>query len=99
MKKELLDKEVICIYDTRAIQKFIFSNNNNIDIIGAGNIVSDVLPEALNYALENNKGMPLGRDEYCMSEMEDPDNVPYFDDQKIRAQVVTIGGRQCFYAV
>ena len=42
MKKELLDKEVICIYDTRAIQKFIFSNNNNIDIIGAGNIVSDV---------------------------------------------------------
>ena len=96
MKKELLDKEVICIYDTRAIQKFIFSNNNNIDIIGAGNIVSDVLPEALNYALENNKGMPLGRDEYCMSEMEDPDNVPYFDDQKIRAQVVTIGGGNAF---
>ena len=76
MKKELLDKEVICIYDTRAIQKFIFSNNYNIDIIGAGNIVSDVLQEALRYAIENNQGMPLGRDEYCMSEMEDLDTVP-----------------------
>ena len=33
MKKELLDKEVICIYDTRAIQKFIFSNNYDVRVI------------------------------------------------------------------
>ena len=100
MKKELYDKPVLCIYDIRAIQKFIFRNTRNIDILGAEDVIVEILHEALLYALRNND-LHLKESEFCMDEFgpdenDDQDYVPYFTDSHILAQVITIGGGNAF---
>lgn len=98
MKPELLDKQVICIYDIRAIQKYIFGSVNNIDILGSGYLLDNIQREALFYALKNN---PFGLmdEEYSMQKLDNPeelDSIPYFSDEKIKAQVITISGGNAF---
>mgnify|MGYP000626992205 CR=1 FL=1 len=39
MKAELLDKEVLAMYDVRGIQSYIFKSNVAKEIIGASKIV------------------------------------------------------------
>lgn len=95
MKKELLDKPVVCIYDIRAIQKYIFNNTVNLDIMGASVVIIRILKDALLYALKNNS-MKLQDDEFCLQELEDPDHIPYFTDERIKAQIITIGGGNAF---
>ena len=43
MKKELLDKEVLAMYDVRGIQSYIFKSNKAKEIIGASVLVADVI--------------------------------------------------------
>lgn len=95
MRKELLDIPVVCAYDIRAIQKYIFGNTSNLDIMGAGMLIIRILKDALLYALKNNS-MNLQEDEFCLQELENPDYIPYFTDDRIKAQVITIGGGNAF---
>ncbi len=90
MKNNLLDKEVICAYDIRAIQNYIFESSNNQDIIGAGYVIHTILQNAISYAM----GKILNPNEYCI-ECES-DNVPYFQDENIKAQVMEMGAGNAF---
>lgn len=96
MKSSLLDKEVLCAYDIRAIQKYIFQSNNNRDIIGASYILSTILYEAISYAM----GQTLNSSEYSIYSVDikgpDIDYVPYFDDRNVKAQVIEIGAGNAF---
>ena len=97
MKSSLLDKEVLCAYDIRAIQKYKFRSSNNRDIIGS-ELILKILTNALSYALN----MTLNSDEYSIFSMDIPDSVPhindvpYFYNDNIKAQVVDIGAGNAF---
>ncbi|MBQ7577937.1 MAG: hypothetical protein IJT21_06710 [Synergistaceae bacterium] len=90
MKNNLLDKEVLCAYDIRAIQKYIFESSNNRDIIGSGYVISTILQNAISYAMKQ----ILNPNEYCIE--CDSDDVPYFQDNNIKAQVLEIVAGNAF---
>ena len=52
MKKELLDKEVMVLYDIRDIQKYIFNTNKVRDIIGASLLVENLLERGITECLK-----------------------------------------------
>lgn len=83
------------MYDIRQIQKFIFSSDKNVDILGSNGIIGDVLDRALAYALEHN-ATPLQKDEYSLVPPCKQEKVPYFHDEKIQVQVISIGGGNAF---
>lgn len=95
MKKELLDKEVLCAYDIRQIQKFIFRIDKDIDVFGANVIMLNILSRAIEYSLENSKS-PLKKEQYSIVLPYAEDKIPYFNDDKIMAQIISIGGGNAF---
>ena len=95
MKQELLDKEVLCIYDIRAIQNFIFKSTRNTDILGGDRIVKTILQEALKSAL-GDKSLGLKDDEYSLEEWGNAEYMPYFDDERVKAQIITVAGGNAF---
>ena len=92
MKSNLLDKEVLCVYDIRAIQKYLFQSNNNRDIIGSSYIILTILDDAISYALKQ----ILHSNEYSLDFNTNPDDVPYFYDDNIKAQVIEICAGNAF---
>ena len=47
MREELLEKEVLVMYDIREIQNFIFRTNKVKDIVGASRLVDGILEKGL----------------------------------------------------
>ncbi len=87
MDNHLLDKEVLCILDTRQIQRFIFHSNSMRDAIGGGLLVSHILPDAILNALSTLEP-GLGPDEYDLN--TDPDaEIPYFTGKHVQFQLMT----------
>lgn len=87
MDKKLLSKEVLCIFDTRQIQRYIFRSNSYYDILGASDLINDIMLESIKFALEN-IDEPLGEDEYDISTDPDAPFIPYFVSEKIRFQLI-----------
>ena len=87
MKSNLLDKEVLCIYDIRGIQKYIFESNNNRDIIGSNYILGRILQDSISHAMQQ----ILNHNEYCINYESNLDDVPYFYDDNIKTQIIEIG--------
>ena len=48
MKTDLLNREVLAMYDVRGIQNYIFKSNAAKEIIGASVLVSNVIIDGLN---------------------------------------------------
>ena len=47
MDRELLKKEVLCIIDTKQIQKFIFHSNTMLDTIGGSDLILHIMYDAI----------------------------------------------------
>lgn len=89
MEKELMNKEVLCILDTRQIQRYIFKNNSFLETIGGGDLIAKNLEKAIEHAMTN-INPALEKDEYSLS--VDPDiEIPYFISDKIKFQLITYG--------
>ena len=87
MDKELLDKEVLCIFDTRKIQRYIFRSNSFADTIGASDIVKHILDDAILNAL---KTVEPALPESSWDLATDPDApIPYFDSDEIQFQLIS----------
>lgn len=87
MKAELLDKEVLCLLDTRQIQKYIFRTNSFMDTLGASDLLLHILDDAILYALHN-IDEPLTEEEYDIA--VDPDHeIGYFTSEKVKFQLIT----------
>lgn len=91
MRDELLDKEVLCLYDIRQIQRFLFKLKGEQDIAGADYLVKHLLPDAISWGL-NHVEPRLGRDHYCLDPPKDTDGIPYFHDAQVLAQSISSGG-------
>ena len=97
MDNDLLNKEVLCILDTRQIQRFMFRSNTYIDTLGGSDLIAHILDDAIAYALHNIEP-PLNEDEYDIS--ADPDeDIPYFKSNKILFQlIICTAGNALFIA-
>ena len=95
MKKELMDKEVLCMFDTRQIQKFMFRSNSMLDTIGGSDLMVHIMNDAILYALHN-IDTPLSEDEYDLNTDRDAE-IPYFTNEKIKFQLIicTAGNARC----
>ncbi len=86
MKEEWMDKEVLCIFDTRQIQRFMFRSNSYLDTLGGNDMLDDFLEKAIEYAVTH-IDPPLAEDEYDLSRECDIDRVPYFVTDRVRFQI------------
>lgn len=95
MKEELMSKPVLCIFDTRQIQAFMFQANSYYDTLGGSDLIIHILDDAIYFALKNIEP-PLADDEFDLS--LDPDgDIPYFRSEKIKFQLImcTAGNALC----
>lgn len=87
MEKELMDKEVLCLLDTRQIQRFMFKSNSYFDTLGGSDLVGEIQEKAILYAMTH-IDPPLQEGEYALS-LEPDTRIPYFDSDKIQFQLLT----------
>ncbi|MCI7105590.1 MAG: hypothetical protein MR943_06810 [Lachnobacterium sp.] len=92
MKKELLDKEVLAMYDVRGIQSYIFKSNKAKEIIGASVLVADVITKGINSYIENKK---LDKDCYKTIWQEDQET-EFLNNKDIQMQVMFVGGGNAY---
>ena len=95
MNSQLMNKEVLCIIDTRQIQKYLFGSSVFVDTVGGSDIMDHILQDAINFALHN-IDTPLNEDEYDIS-MEFDVPIPYFENEKVKfQQIVCAAGNAMF---
>lgn len=87
MEKELLEKEVLCILDTRQIQRYMFRTNTFFDTIGGSDLMVHVLMDAICDAMIS-IDTPLREEEYDLSVDPDVEKIPYFSSEKIQFQLI-----------
>ena len=87
MDRELMDKEVLCILDTRQIQRYIFRSNSMFETVGASNLLTHILQDALLYSL-NHIDPPVPEEEYDLS-LDENARIPYFVDPRVQFQLMT----------
>lgn len=87
MDAALNEREVLCLLDTRQIQRFMFRSNTLQDALGASDLMNHIQRDAIEYALTHiDPPLPEGTWDICT----DPDTViPYFTDEKILFQLLT----------
>lgn len=88
MEKELLDKEVLCILDTRQIQRFLFRSNSYRDVIGGSDLLRHLLDDAIRYALQTAEPS-LAEWEYDLSQDPEEEIIPFFSDDRCQFQLIT----------
>ena len=87
MDKDLMNKEVLVILDTRQIQKFMFKSNTFYDTIGASDLMTHVLQDAILYALTH-VDPPLREDQYSVDQTVDVETIPYFASEEVQFQII-----------
>ena len=97
MDRTLLDKEVLCIIDTRQIQRYIFHSNSLRDAVGGGMLIAHILPDALLNAISTVTPQ-LRPEEYDLR--TDPEaEIPYFTDRGIQFQLMTCAAGNAMFLV
>ena len=97
MKKELMEKPVLCVLDTRQIQDFMFRANSFYDTLGGSDLMTHILDDAILYALKH-VDPPLSDEEFDLS--PDPEaDIPFLTSEKIRFQLIicTAGNALCLF--
>lgn len=87
MDSRLMDKKVLCLLDTRQIQKFMFRSNTYEDALGGSDLITHILQDGIRFAVEN-IDPPLKTNEFDLS--LDPDApIPFFEDEGVLFQLMT----------
>jgi len=96
VKDELKMSPVLAMYDVRGIQRYIFSTNRVRDIIGASNLVENILQNGLDAASAFMKEKEQGG-QYLVNWTED-DPEAFLKDDATQMQVLFIGGGNAYVA-
>ncbi len=87
MDRELMEKEVLCILDTRQIQRYMFRTNSFMDTIGGSDLLDHITMDALEDAMKS-VDPPLREDEYVLSQEPTAEDIPYFTTPGIKFQLI-----------
>ena len=92
MKAELLDQQVLAMYDVRGIQSYIFKSNAAKEIVGASALVEKIITEGLReYVSIQKKNLST----YMMDWKKDNPKA-FLEDQEIEMQIMFIGGGNAY---
>lgn len=83
----LRDKPVLCVIDTRSVQKYMFHANGLEESVGAEAILQTFPVDSLQYAVEHITP-PLKPDEYVLSCSDAESKEAFYIDKKIKVQVL-----------
>lgn len=93
MTKELAESIVLAVYDVRGIQKYIFASNEIKNIVGASNLVEDIIIQGLNAWILKNKEW---NQEHFMTDWMNDDPEAFEQNDQIQMQVMFIGGGNAY---
>ena len=94
MKKELLDKEVLAMYDVRGIQSYIFKSNKAKEIIGASVIVANIITDGLKEYID--KCVPYNEKSKYLTDWRSDCPTEFIDNNDIAMQVMFVGGGNAY---
>ncbi|MBO4926729.1 MAG: hypothetical protein J5379_00540 [Clostridiales bacterium] len=95
MREELMKTEVLAMYDVRGIQSYIFRTNRIKEIMGASNIVENIMTRGLE---EIRKAKSWNPNKFIV-EWNSPgtqDNIEFLSDSTVQMQVMYIGGGNAY---
>ena len=92
MRTELKEKSVLAMYDVRGIQSYIFSTNRIRDIIGASELVENIIINGLK-EICHKQGWE--NDKYIL-EWEQDENIAFLTDESVQMQVLFVGGGNAY---
>ncbi len=92
MREELREKEVLAMYDVRGIQSYIFSTNRVRDIIGASELVENIIMRGLEWI---RKEQGWSEEKYLLNWEED-DESAFLTDTNVQMQVLFVGGGNAY---
>lgn len=87
MEKDLMDKEVLCILDTRQIQRYMFRSNTFLDTVGGSDLMVHILDDAIRDAMVS-IDTPLSEEEYSLSMEPEVSAIPYFILPNVKFQLI-----------
>ena len=92
MRAELKNCEVLAMYDVRGIQAYIFKSNVAKEIVGASELVRQIITEGLReYVSIQKKNLST----YMMDWKKDNPKA-FLEDQEIEMQIMFIGGGNAY---
>ena len=93
MRTELLEKEVLAMYDVRGIQAYIFKSNKAKEIIGASVIVANIITDGLQKYIEQ---MPTEEQKYYLTDWRNDSPTAFMDNADIIMQILFVGGGNAY---
>ena len=93
MRAQLLDKEVLAMYDVRGIQSYIFKTNKAKEIVGASVLVANIITDGLE---EYKKTLGNVERSAYMTDWQNDDPVRFINDSSVEMQVMFIGGGNAY---
>ena len=97
MKNELLNKEVLAMYDVRGIQSYIFKTNKIKEIIGASVVIDNIILDGLKEYIKD-KDDNLYHIYWKSDDKHNVDEIDSFikEDSDILMQVMFVGGGNAY---
>ena len=92
MREGLKEKTVLAMYDIRGIQSYIFNSNRIRDIIGASELVENIIWNGLN---EICSSQGWDRNTYLL-DWENDENIVFLNDESVQMQVLFVGGGNAY---
>lgn len=93
MRTELKDKEVLAMYDVRGIQNYIFKSNDLQEIIGASNLVENIIVDGLRKIIRTKKNCDSGE---FLIDWKNDNGTEFLYNNQIKMQVLFIGGGNAY---
>lgn len=93
MRAELMNCEVLAMYDIRGIQNYIFKSNDLQEIIGASNLVENIIVDGLRKITRTNGNW---NQEEFLIDWENDKGTEFLNDNQIKMQVLFIGGGNAY---
>lgn len=93
MRAELLDKEVLAMYDVRGIQKYIFKSNAAKEIIGASKLVDKIITQGIEKYKES---LDSNQKKYYQTEWENDNPLAFLEHNDVEMQILFVGGGNAY---
>ncbi len=99
MKESLRDKEVLAMYDTRAIQDYIFRTNKIKEIVGASCLIDNIIINGINKVIKDNcwdKTLYFTDWQESKNKDNSHEKRSFLTDKNIRMEVLFVGGGNAY---
>lgn len=95
MREELMNQQVLAMYDVRGIQSYIFKSNAAKEIVGASALVEKIITNGLQAYVQTQDKNAAGAAKYMTNWMND-DPSAFLKNPEVEMQIMFIGGGNAY---